>query len=240
MKAIIIAGGRGERLKPLTDNIPKPMVLVGGKPILQHIINLLRQNGVRDIIIALCYLPEPIMNYFKDGKDFGVNISYVFEDPKMPMGTAGAILSARKYISDTFIVEYADTLRELNIEDMIKFHKASGSIATINAYQHRSINHKSTLYFNEDNTLTKFEERATSQNLEEGFAWSNGAFYIFNPEIFEYISEKTKSDFSHDVFPKLLSLNKKISVFPTTSYIMDIGTIESLEKARKYMDERPV
>ena len=154
------------------------------------------------------------------------------------MGTAGAIFSARKHISDTFIVEYADTLRELDVEEMIKFHKASGSFATINAYQHRGINHKSTLHFTEDNILTKFEERQTSQNLEKGFAWSNAAFYIFNPEIFEYINENTKSDFSHDIFPKLLSLNKKISVFPTTSYLMDIGTIESLEKAREDMAKK--
>ncbi|KKR32419.1 MAG: nucleotidyl transferase [Parcubacteria group bacterium GW2011_GWF2_39_8b] len=238
MKAIIVAGGTGGRLRPLTDNIPKPMIEISGKPILEHIINFLGKNGVKDIILALCHLPEPIMNYFKDGKDFGVNITYVFEDPKVPMGTAGAIFSARKHISDTFIVEYADTLRELDVEEMIKFHKASGSFATINAYQHRGINHKSTLHFTEDNILTKFEERQTSQNLEKGFAWSNAAFYIFNPEIFEYINENTKSDFSHDIFPKLLSLNKKISVFPTTSYLMDIGTIESLEKAREDMAKK--
>lgn len=233
MKAIIIAGGRGERLKPLTNTVPKPMIEVSGKPILEHTINLLRKNGIKDIIIALCHLPESIRNYFKDGSDFGVNISYVFEDPKIPMGTAGAILPARKNITDPFIVTYADTLRELDVAHMTKFHLASKSIATINVYQHRGTNHKSTLHFNKDNILTKFEEHISSKELQNDFVWSNGSFYIFDPKIFEYIPDNYKSDFSSDIFQKLLSINKTISVFPSSGYFIDIGTKENLEKAIK-------
>jgi len=233
MKAIIIAGGKGERLRPLTNKIPKPMIEVSGKPILEHIINLFKKNGIKDIIIALCYLPGPIINYFKDGSRFGVNIDYIYENPRKPKGTAGAIISAEKLLSDTFIVTYADILRNLNIKEMMKSHRKSNSLATLNIYKHTGENFKSSIKFNKDRILTKFKELNNSTKLKYDFAWSNGAFYIFEPKIFKYIPKNKKVDFSKDIFPKLLSKKEKISVFPSYEYIQDIGTKESLEKVKK-------
>ena len=97
MQAIIVAGGKGERLRPITDKIPKPMVEVKGKTILEHTISLLKNNGVTDLILALCYLPEVIVEHFGNGEKFGVNIKYTFEDPKNPLGTAGAIRESKKW-----------------------------------------------------------------------------------------------------------------------------------------------
>ncbi len=233
MKAIIIAGGKGERLRPLTDRVPKPMIQVGGKPLLAYTIHLLKEAGITDIIIALCYLPDIITEYFKDGSDFGVNITYTLEDPKTPLGTAGAILSARQYISESFIVTYADTLRILDIKKMIALHESSKSIVTLNVYKHRGVNFKSSLAFNTNNELTGFKEFTNTKNLIDNFAWSNGSFYICSPEIFEYIPKNKKIDFSTDLFPKLLSLHKKISVFPTSAYFIDIGTQKTLEQAER-------
>ncbi len=232
MKAIIVAGGKGERLRPLTDHIPKPMITVGDKPILEHTITLLKQNGIVDIVLALCYLPEKIEEYFGDGSEFGVNIEYIYEDPLKPRGTAGAILPAEDLVHGPFIVTYADILRELNVAQMITQHHASKSIAMLNVYQHRGPNFKSRITFGLDHRLAAFEELASSRTLEEGFEWSNASFYIFDPKIFDHIPKDTKSDFSKDVFPALLKAGENISVFPSAGYVIDIGTKESLEEAR--------
>lgn len=236
--AVIVAGGLGTRLRPLTNSIPKPMIKIADKPILEHVINLFKKNGINKFVIALCYLPETVVNYFGDGSSFGVSISYTFENTNNPLGTAGAILPTKNSVSDNFIVTYADTIRKLDILEMIKFHKKSKSLATINTYKHKGKNHKSTLHFDKNNKLTKFEENKNSENLKSDFVWSNGSFYIFSKEIFKYIPKNKKVDFSTDIFPKLLSLNKKISVFPSNDYFIDIGTKETLKKVEQDNDSK--
>jgi mannose-1-phosphate guanylyltransferase len=235
MKAIIVAGGRGERLRPLTDKIPKPMVTIGGKPLLEHTIELLKQNGIQEFVLAVRYLPEVIEEYFGDGKKFGVKISYIHENLDMPMGTAGAILAAQKNIDGDFLVTYADILRDLDIKKMIELHSKNQSIATIHTYKHSGNNYKSFLEFDKENVLINFTELPKSMKLEGGFKWSNGSLYIFKSSIFKYI--KPGDDFSHDVFPLLLKSGEKISVFPGEGYFLDIGTKESLEEAQKHFEK---
>lgn len=238
MKAVIVAGGRGERLKPLTDKIPKPMIEVGGKPILEHIINLLKKYNIKDLILALCYLPEIITSYFGDGSKFDVKIVYTYEDPNCPLGTAGAILLAKKHIDSTFIVTYADTLRDLNIKEMIKQHQEKKSFATLHTYQHRGSNLKSKFEFDNDKKLIKFIELPTSTALKKGFVWSNGSFYILEPDIFDLIPKNHECDFSRDIFPALLSSDKKIHVYSSDGYFIDIGTLEKLEEARLHFKNK--
>lgn len=233
MKAVIVAGGTGERLRPITDKIPKPMVKVGGKPILLHTIEHLKKYGVSDLIIALCYLPDPIINFFSDGREFGVNINYIFEDPNNPMGTAGAIVSARSLIGSTFIVTYADILRELDVTKMINFHKKSRAFATINVYKRESKEAKSMVLMDDNNRIFKFIERPQKDDLKEDYIWVNGSFYILESEIFEWIPESKKSDFGSDIFPKLLSAKKTLYAYPTTGYFIDIGDYKKLKLARK-------
>ena len=236
MKAIIVAGGKGERLRPITNTIPKPMVLIGDKPILLHIINLLKKHGVTEFIIAVCYLPEVITSYFGDGSKFDVSITYTFEDLNNPLGTAGAILPARNLVSETCIVTYADILRELDITKMIEVHKKSNNLATINVYKHQGTEYKSSLEFDETNTLIKFIE-GPALKREDEIIWSNGAFYIIEPEIFDYIPENTKIDFASQIFPQILSEGKKILVFPSSGYFVDIGTNKKLKKAREDVEK---
>lgn len=231
MKAIIVAGGRGERLRPLTETRPKPMIEIEGKPILEHTINLFKKHGITDFVIALCYLPEVITSYFGNGSAFGVNIEYTYENPAQPRGTAGAIFPAKSLIRDTFIVTYADTLRDLDITSLVHAHRDSKSFATLNIYKHTGENFKSLLKFDERNLLTEFTELPSSQKLEGDFAWSNGSFYVFEPEIFDYIPEQSSADFAKNIFPSLLAEHKKISVFPSDGYFIDIGTMETLKKA---------
>lgn len=233
MIAIIIAGGRGERLMPLTNGIPKPMVEIDEKPLLFHTLNLLKSHGIKDFIIALCYLPEKIVSYFGDGSKFGVNIKYTYEDSLKPFGTAGAITLSQKYIKETFIVTYADIVRELDVTDMIKCHKKTKAFATINVYKREGPDPKSMIEFDKTNRILKFIERPTEKDTYGEFVWANGSFYILEPEIFNFIPESAKSDFGAVIFPKLLAGKKALYAYPTTGYFIDIGNLEKLETARK-------
>lgn len=230
MKAIIVGGGRGERLRPLTDTIPKAMIDVAGKPILEHILLHLKRHGIINIILALCYLPKKIQDYFGNGKKFGVNIAYAFELESKPMGTAGAILSAKPHLSDTFVVTYADILRKLDITDMIKNHKKEKAFATLHTYKRFGKDPKSRILFNKDKRITQFIEQPAETN--ESFVWANGSFYILEPEIYSYIPHNKPSDFGKDIFPDVLSDNKLVLAYPTEGYFIDIGNLEKLNTAR--------
>ena len=232
--AIIVAGGQGTRLRPLTNSIPKPMVKVVGKPILEHTLNLLKKHGATRFIFALCYLPQTIVDYFGDGSKFGVSISYTFEDPKKPLGTAGAILASKKFMKDSFIVTYADTLRDLDISKMRKEHDLSKNIATLNVYKHSGSNCKSLIEFDDTNKLTKLTELPAPIAFEkDDWTWSNGSVYIFEPEIFKYIKKGSPVDFARDVFPEILANKKPLSVFKSEGYVIDIGTPETLKRAEQ-------
>ncbi len=232
MKAIIVAGGKGERLRPITETIPKPMVQVNGKPILEHTIELFKKHGIKDFIIALCYLPEVITSYFGDGSRFGVVITYIYEDPSFPRGTAGAILPAKKYITDTFIVTYADIIRNLNISKMLEKHTSSSSLVTIDIYKHTGKVYKSSLIVNEEEELIAFKEmEKQTERKEDEEVWSNGSFYVCSPEIFTYLDESRAVDFAKDIFPQLLKEGKKISTTKGSIYFIDIGTKDKLDQA---------
>lgn len=232
MIAVIVAGGRGERLKPLTDKRPKAMIQIAGKPILEHILNLCKSYGITEFAFSLCYLPQKIISYFGDGSKFGVKIDYVFEDENTSLGTAGAVLGAKKFIKDTFIVTYGDILRELDIRKMIAHHRKNKVVATITVYKNLSSNPKSVIKL-DHNKVIKFTERPVNTTNNKKPIWSNASFYIFEPEIFDFIPSSVKSDFGHDIFPKLLVNKKKISSFICKDYFVDIGDRGKLSYARK-------
>lgn len=231
MKAIIVAGGRGDRLKPITDSIPKPMVTVNNKPILLHTINLLKKHGINEFIIALCYLPNVITDYFGDGSRFDVKIEYTYEDPLTPLGTAGAINLSKNKIYGDFIVTYADILRKLDVSTLIKKHQSQKSFATINVYERLLKNAGSIVQIDELNNVIEFIEHPTN-NKNQKIIWSNGSFYVFSPKIFRYIPSDQSTDFAKDIFPKLIENKEKFLAYPTSDYFIDIGNIEKLEKAR--------
>lgn len=233
MKAVIVAGGIGERLRPLTDKIPKPMLNVRGKPILEHLVNLFKRNGINEFIFALCYLPEVITSYFGDGKKFGVHIDYIFENEDKPLGTAGAILPAKKYINDTFIVSYSDILRQLDIKDMIDYHQKKKSFSTLHVYKRFGPDPKSTIAFDKQNLILEFKERPKPEELKDDFVWANGSFYIFEPKIFDFIPKNKKSDFGKQIFPSLLKVGKPLFAYPYNGYFVDIGNLDKLKKAEK-------
>jgi NDP-sugar pyrophosphorylase family protein len=230
-KVIIVAGGKGERLRPITDTIAKPMVKVGPKPVLEHNLDLFKKVGFSEFIFALCYLPETISNYFGDGSKWGVKIDYTYENPEVPLGTAGAITLAKDKVNSTFVVTYGDSIRVVDVGKMLSYHREKGAFATICIYKRYGVDPKSMIKTDTEGRILEFKERPVPEELTEDFVWANAALYIFEPDIFDYIKEGEMVDFGKDVFPKLLEDQQKVYSFPMDGYFIDIGNKEKLDKA---------
>ena len=234
MKAIILAGGRGERLKPLTDKLPKPMLKIAGKPVLEHIVDFFKKDGITDLIFSLYYLPGKITSYFGNGSKFGVRINYILEETGFPLGTAGAIVQAQKYIKNTFIVTYGDILRELDIGDMLRQYNKDRALATLAVYKNYSLDPKSMIQFDKKNEIDEFIERPKKEKLKKEFVWSNASFYIFGPEIFDYLPKNRPSDFGRDIFPKLIASGRKVVAYKQKGFFLDVGDIKKLKEVENY------
>jgi len=230
MKALILAAGKGTRLKELTKEIPKVMLDVGGKPCLRYNIELLKKHGITEIAINTHVFPEQIKNYFGDGSKFGVKIKYSYEP--IILGTSGALNNFREIFDDTFIVVYGDVIHQTNLAEMIKLHKQKRAFATL-ALDDRDSTGKGVVLLDKEFKVLKFVEKP-----EERIPGTliNSGIYILEPEILENIPEGF-SDFGKDIFPRLLESGKKMYGFKTEK-VIDIGTLEVLEMARKLFSEK--
>lgn len=234
IKAVILAGGKGERLKPLTQTIPKPMVKIGSVPILEHNILILKKGGIDDIVISLCYLPEVIQNHFGDGKKWNVKISYISEPQNSPLGTAGSVGLLRTKINDTFIVSYGDSLRQLDVKKLIKLHLDKKGIGTICLHKNTNKKPKSIVEFNNMGGIISFRENPSTKIKK--IPWSNAGFYVFEPEVFSFIPENVFFDFAKDVFPAIIRSPKKLFSYPLSGYFLDIGNVDKFNQANKDID----
>lgn len=232
LQVILVAGGRGARLTPLTNKAVKPMVEIAGKPILEHILKMFMHFGFKKFIISVCFRKEQIINYFGSGRKFGMEIKYIEEDPDHPLGTAGGLCQASKLVNKTFIIAYADILRELDILDMLRTHQQKKAFATINVYQNFGKNPKSSIKMGRQYRVIEFIERPDPNKLKEP-VWSNGSLYIFEPEISQFIEQDKLQDFGKDIFPKLIKAKKPIYAYSSSGYFLDISNIEKLNQAKK-------
>lgn len=220
MKAVILAGGEATRLRPLTYNLPKAMVPVLNVPFLEWVILHLRQHGVKDIIIAQGYLPEPIHNYFKDGNRLGVRISYVKEDA--PLGTAGAIKNAAEHIDDTFLVLNGDIFHDFDISAMIAFHKKANAKVTISLTPVEDPTHYGLIETDSDHRITHFLEKPTQDQVTTDMI--NAGIYVLEPEVLDLIPPQTKVSIERETFQKLLHDGERVFAYPCRGYWMDTGT----------------
>ncbi|NQT81085.1 MAG: nucleotidyltransferase family protein [Candidatus Aminicenantes bacterium] len=223
MKAIILAAGKGKRLGKLTESIPKPMLKIGKKPILEHNIECLRDYGISDIYINLHHLPEVIRNYFSDGKKWGVNIQYSYE-PAL-LGTAGAmrkiaedywikkswkknkhILSPKR--QNPFFVVYGDNLFAYNLRKIINFHERKKGVATIALYEKENVEQSGIVLLNGDNKIIKFIEKPKPGEVVSNLV--NTGLYILEPKVLDYIPSNKAIDFGKDVFPEMIKNDEKI------------------------------
>lgn len=217
-----MAGGFGTRLRPLTNNIPKPMVPVANKPMLEHLFNLLKKHNIKEFVLLLYYQPDTIKNYFGDGSKFGVKIDYVL--PDKDYGTAGAVKFSEKYIKDDFLVISGDVLTNFNLTDFYNFHKAKKSLATISLYSSDNPVQYGIVLTDNESRIVRFLEKPLSSEIFSDTI--NTGIYYFSREIFSHIPEGENFDFSKDLFPGLLGNDIPIYGYKTPGYWRDVGNLE--------------
>ena len=224
MKAIILAGGLGTRLQPYTNSLPKPMLPLGEKPILEHLIEWIKKNGVKEIILCVSYLRKKIESYFGDGEKFGVKIEYAISNK--PLATAGQLKTAEKFIDGTFVCIYGDSIYNFSLRNMIAHHKKSKSSVTMSLYDY-----KFNLKYGVIDTTTV--GRVTSWNEKPEFsAKINMGCYVMEPEILQLIP-KNKPYGMDDTIRKALGKKKKVTSVVSKKGFIDIGDKETYEKANQ-------
>ncbi len=224
--AVILAGGKGTRLKPLTDTIPKPLIEVHGKPVVEHLLDLLKKYGVEEVCFCVGHLKEKVIGYFGDGRQSGLKIKYIEEDN--PLGTAGPLRKARKFLKESFIVSNADELKNIEIDKMFDLHKKSGAWCTVALTRADDPSQYGVAVLKDDKIL-RFIEKPKKGGAPSNLI--NSGFYIMEPEVLDIIPEGF-SMLEKDVFPKLAA-EGKLAGFPFSGQWFDTGTFERLEKARR-------
>jgi NDP-sugar pyrophosphorylase family protein len=228
MKAVILAAGKGERLGPVTEKIPKPMIAVAGRPILEHNIVMCRKSGIKDILINLHHLPEIIKTYFGDGGDWGVNISYSFE-PQL-LGTAGTV---SKFNDDLlgmpFYVIYGDNYfgPDFNLLDLRRFHEKNISEFTIVLSHLEDISQSGVAEVTDNGRITGFVEKPI--NVESHHSWINAGMYLVEPIILEEIASGY-GDFGNDVIPLLIENNRNVYGYKMNNDVLPIDTPKLLAR----------
>ena len=228
MNAVIMAGGKGTRLRPLTDDIPKPMVKIIDKPVLEYTLELLKKHGVTDIAVTLGYLPEKIISYFGTGEDFGVNLTYFIED--IPLGTAGGVKQCRNFVTDDFLVLSGDAYTEIDLSKAIEFHKSKNSIFTVVATPHPKPLGLGVLEIDFENLITAFVEKPSIVKP----SLVNTGIYVVNKRIL-HLTPDGFYDFGKNLLP---SLTEHAYAYVDYSYWSDIGTLTSYYNANAYVAEK--
>jgi mannose-1-phosphate guanylyltransferase / phosphomannomutase len=228
MKAVIMAGGFGTRLRPLTMNIPKPMVPIVNIPIMHRIITLLKKNGITDIVALVYYQPDVIMNYFKDGKDFGVNITYVRAEADF--GTAGSVKNAENFIGeDEFLVISGDVLTDIDLSKAIEYHHDKKSKATIVITRVKNPLPYGIVIVRDSGEIIRFLEKPSWGEVFSDTI--NTGIYVLDPSVLEFIPYKQEFDFSKNLFPLLLEKKFPFYGYIAESYWRDIGTLNDYLEA---------
>jgi len=226
-KVVLMVGGLGTRLRPLTENIPKPMLKVGNKPILQTIVEKFAEYGYTNIVMCVNYKSQIIQDYFGNGSEFGVSIEYVLEDQRM--GTVGALSLLKDKPNEPFFVMNGDLLTNVNFEHLHDFHISNNSEGTMCVREYDFQVPYGVVNIDESRILS-IEEKPTHK-----FFVSAG-IYMLSPEVFDYIPQNEFYDMP-TLFDKLIKENKNVISFPLREYWLDIGRIEEYKKANEQYDE---
>lgn len=232
IKAVVMAGGEGSRLRPVTTNIPKPLVPVCGQPIMEHILTLLKRHGITEIVVTLHYLADEIQTHFGDGSDFDVELSYAIEES--PLGTAGSVKNAEDDLRDgTFLIVSGDALTDCNLTKAIEFHKAKGSLATLILARVETPLEFGVVITGDDGKVERFLEKP---GWSEVFSDTvNTGMYILEPEIFEYMDPDKPYDWSGDIFPQLLNDGKPMYGYIMDGYWADVGSLTQYREAQEHL-----
>lgn len=206
-KAMVLAAGQGTRLMPLTDRMPKPMLTVGGKPLMEHTILQLARQNVRDVGINLHHCPEVVRDYFGDGSRYGMRFHYSNESELM--GTAGGVKQLESlFLGEPFYVMYGDNLTTCDLGLLAQLHQARGGIATVALFWKEDVTPHSAVKIVEDDEIKLFIEKPRKEEAPSN--WISAGVMVLEPSVFKYIPENTNYDFGFHVFPRLLAQGERI------------------------------
>jgi mannose-1-phosphate guanylyltransferase/phosphomannomutase len=228
MKAVIMAGGKGTRLRPLTAHIPKPMVPILNKPCMSYSIGLLKRHGITEIAVTVQHLAPQIKAYFGDGSDFGVSLHY-FDETK-PLGTAGSVRNAASYLNERFVVISGDALTDYDLSDAIHFHEQKKALATILMAQVDFPLEYGVIMTDEQGIVTRFIEKPSWREVFSDTV--NTGIYILEPDIFNYYESHIEYDFSKQLFPLFLDQKLPLFGYHATGYWSDIGNLNSYRQTQ--------
>jgi len=231
VKAVILVGGEGTRLRPLTSSVPKPMVPVLNKPFLEHVFKHLSNHGIRDIILASCYLPDNIQSYFGDGSDFGIRLTYVVED--FPLGTAGAVKNVSDHIDSTFLVLNGDNYNDLDITSMLALHKDRGAVTTIALTPVEDPSAYGVVDTDSNGRVKRFIEKPKREEAPSNMI--NAGMYVLEPDVLKHVEPQTFCMFENYLFPLLLDMGELVYTYPSDAYWIDIGTPEKYASFNQHM-----
>jgi len=230
-KALILSAGLGTRLRPLTDVMPKPMVPLGGRPLLEHLVRLCARFGVRGVAMNLHYLPHVVMDHFGDGRRFGVDVLFGLE-PEL-LGTAGAVNNFRDFFSEPFFVLYGDVYLDIDLAAFAAVHEASGAAATIGLYRVDNPTECGLVDRDQAGRITRFVEKPPVAFTD----LANAGVYAMSPKVLEYIPDFGFFDFAHDVFPAMLAAGEALYGHVLDGYVVDIGSPQKYEQAKRHVED---
>jgi mannose-1-phosphate guanylyltransferase/phosphomannomutase len=236
VKALIMAGGEGTRLRPLTSNQPKPMLPVVNRPMMEHILLLLRRHGFDEIVVTVAFLANSIRTYFGDGSEFGVRISYAAEES--PLGTAGSVKNAQSRLDQRFLVISGDVVTDMDLGAIVDFHEQRGAMATIALKPMENPLEFGIVITGQDGAIERFLEKPTWGQVFSDTV--NTGIYVLEPEVLDFIDSGRPVDFSAEVFPALLEAGRPLFGFVADGYWEDVGTPEAYIKVHQDVLEQRV
>ena len=237
MKAVVMAGGEGTRLRPMTANQPKPLLPVANRPIMEHVLWLLKKHGFEETVVTVQFLAALVRNYFGDGEDVGMSLQYATEE--MPLGTAGSVKNAEDALKDdSFLVISGDALTDMDLSEMVRFHKDNGALVTVGLTRVPDPLEFGIVIADDDGRIQRFLEKPSWGQVFSDTV--NTGVYVMEPEVLAEVSSKESVDWSHDVFPKLLARGAPIYGYISDRYWEDVGTLESYLKVQADVLSRKV
>ncbi|MGO9162223.1 MAG: sugar phosphate nucleotidyltransferase [Streptosporangiaceae bacterium] len=232
MKAVVMAGGEGTRLRPMTANQPKPLLPVANRPIMEHVLRLLCSHGFTETVVTVQFLASMVRNYFGDGDDFGMSLQYATEET--PLGTAGSVKNAEDALRDEpFLVISGDALTDIDLTELVRFHKDSGALVTVGLTRVPDPLEFGIVIADEDGRIQRFLEKPTWGQVFSDTV--NTGIYVMQPEVLSEFKAGEAADWSGDIFPRLLERGAPVYGCVADGYWEDIGTLESYLKAQADM-----
>ncbi|MFF9646701.1 sugar phosphate nucleotidyltransferase [Kitasatospora aureofaciens] len=229
MKAVVMAGGEGTRLRPMTSSMPKPLLPVANMPIMEHVLRLLKRHGLSETVVTVQFLASLVKNYFGDGEELGMHLTYAHEET--PLGTAGSVKNAEDALKDdSFLVISGDALTDFDLTKLIDYHRSKNALVTVCLTRVPNPLEFGITITDEEGRVERFLEKPTWGQVFSDTV--NTGIYVMEPEVFDYVAAGESVDWSSDVFPQLLKEGKRVYGYVAEGYWEDVGTHESYGKAQ--------